>query len=1023
MTNQSDLQQSIRNITGTSLNYEGDWHALFDAASIPVGAFNGRLLQWINAQLSTSYTEINGAMAAYAESQGVVNWNSLNGVGGVPFEALPLAPVSTDNAIFFADTGATTRFDRNLDLPAGDWCIGIHIKVPTNVNASNVIFNASTSSSNPYSTASSAHLHYRAADGQISFQALDASSVPFGQSSPPLPAANTNVNALISTHPLYKGQSCLIGIQKVGNLAQMWLMFDGQAPIKTAEAYTTMGAITNPMLLGVGRDSSNPSKLQMRNFFKVSYALTEAQWAQVANGTDPTTLGTPNANDFRFLLDANTNPITSTINGLTASRTFNNATIVTGVGLAPQTEAVFMTPLGGSGWTIQESGGSATFNISGRYLGADGGDIECRFIDQNGTAFTAPVIVASSISGGTWTGSVTVPRGQRWVRAQLRKIISGTPSANVMTTSVNFGVGQVVMLSGQSLQEHMGYPNVITTYTGNISGISKYGSSDVTPNGFTSFTVDKAPQVTAVSRKQISVTGMANNGSGLIRVTFSGRHGQRTGQQMYILGTVGTTEANGLWTVTVVSTTQLDLDGSTFTNAWVSGGTGYIWNNCVLMHDNTMQAMPDGHVLIANAISNLTNSVVCISNQAVGGQAINQFNSFTTAGGVNNYGTTALLAAKSLGGIGHFLWLHGHQNIGQTSYFMDSGTWGSEVGYGELGTLYEFMKTNLPSTAFKFGLAGFTNIQGQSSATSANIHEFRHAFKRWVDRKAVDGDTNPFFTGWYNDLDVQWENGATQNAHLPPTLKGYQSQAARQGHATAQKILSTTNLAVGPSITSATRSGATIDLTIAQTGGSDIEWSRIGDGAIPNGFEVSTSTGFGSLLTISNITRINATTLRITLSADPAATCYVRYQYGRCGTYATGIYGTIRITGVADNGAGLIRVTTAVNVSPATPTASQRNNTGHGLTTGDWINIPDVAGAIQANGVWQVTVISATQFDLIGSSSVGLGTFTANSNLFQASATGAISVETGIPIYDNQTIAGWDTNGLPLQPTYTFITA
>jgi len=69
MTNQSDLQQSIRAITSTTLNYEGDWHALFDSASIPAGTYNERLLAWINAQLSSSYTEINGAKAAYAENR------------------------------------------------------------------------------------------------------------------------------------------------------------------------------------------------------------------------------------------------------------------------------------------------------------------------------------------------------------------------------------------------------------------------------------------------------------------------------------------------------------------------------------------------------------------------------------------------------------------------------------------------------------------------------------------------------------------------------------------------------------------------------------------------------------------------------------------------------------------------------------------------------------------------------------------------------------------------------------------
>ena len=68
-TNQSDRQSTVRSATGTTYNYEGDWHALFDLGAIPAGDFNGRFLQWLNAQLSSSYTEINGAMAAYAVAQ------------------------------------------------------------------------------------------------------------------------------------------------------------------------------------------------------------------------------------------------------------------------------------------------------------------------------------------------------------------------------------------------------------------------------------------------------------------------------------------------------------------------------------------------------------------------------------------------------------------------------------------------------------------------------------------------------------------------------------------------------------------------------------------------------------------------------------------------------------------------------------------------------------------------------------------------------------------------------------------
>ena len=79
----------------------------------------------------------------------------------------------------------------------------------------------------------------------------------------------------------------------------------------------------------------------------------------------------------------------------------------------------------------------------------------------------------------------------------------------------------------------------------------------------------------------ISVTGMADNGSGLIRVsgdfTAAIAAGLATGFQVAIRETVGTTEANNtdanpVWTITVISNSAIDLQGSTFTNAWVSNG-------------------------------------------------------------------------------------------------------------------------------------------------------------------------------------------------------------------------------------------------------------------------------------------------------------------------------------------------------------------------------------------------------------------------------------------------------------------
>jgi len=77
MSNQSLKQASIRAVTGTTGTYEEDWHALFDLAGISGGAFNERLLAYINYKLSSSYNNLPSAMQAFAADNGAYNWDSL----------------------------------------------------------------------------------------------------------------------------------------------------------------------------------------------------------------------------------------------------------------------------------------------------------------------------------------------------------------------------------------------------------------------------------------------------------------------------------------------------------------------------------------------------------------------------------------------------------------------------------------------------------------------------------------------------------------------------------------------------------------------------------------------------------------------------------------------------------------------------------------------------------------------------------------------------------------------------------
>jgi hypothetical protein len=76
-TNQALRQASVEAVTGTALPYNEDWMRLFDQASVPPGPYDGRLLAWINQTLAASFTNLPGAMQAYAASQGFASWDSM----------------------------------------------------------------------------------------------------------------------------------------------------------------------------------------------------------------------------------------------------------------------------------------------------------------------------------------------------------------------------------------------------------------------------------------------------------------------------------------------------------------------------------------------------------------------------------------------------------------------------------------------------------------------------------------------------------------------------------------------------------------------------------------------------------------------------------------------------------------------------------------------------------------------------------------------------------------------------------
>lgn len=95
-----------------------------------------------------------------------------------------------------------------------------------------------------------------------------------------------------------------------------------------------------------------------------------------------------------------------------------------------------------------------------------------------------------------------------------------------------------------------------------------------------------------------TVAGAANNGSGLVRVQVDSTASFVTGTPLTVAGIVGTAEANGRAIPTVIDATHFDIQGSTFSNAYTSGGKVY------LLDDDGMPSFPGPRVASTGAFSN-----------------------------------------------------------------------------------------------------------------------------------------------------------------------------------------------------------------------------------------------------------------------------------------------------------------------------------------------------------------------------------------------------------------------------------
>lgn len=113
----------------------------------------------------------------------------------------------------------------------------------------------------------------------------------------------------------------------------------------------------------------------------------------------------------------------------------------------------------------------------------------------------------------------------------------------------------------------------------------------------------------------LQVSGAANNGSGLIRLTTSIPHTYVSGDRVDAENVGGVPAASGQWTIKVPDSTHLDLVGSTWAGGYTSGGTVLRFFAGMLaqtfatgpsFENYTLRAFADGSLKINNATIELT---------------------------------------------------------------------------------------------------------------------------------------------------------------------------------------------------------------------------------------------------------------------------------------------------------------------------------------------------------------------------------------------------------------------------------
>jgi Ca2+-binding RTX toxin-like protein len=217
--------------------------------------------------------------------------------------------------------------------------------------------------------------------------------------------------------------------------------------------------------------------------------------------------------------------------------------------------------------------GTPTYAISGTPTAYD--NVIVAITTGGATGGTAVSYKVSKDNGATWPTSVAGASGASIVVDGVTLALSGT-----LTTGDTFSWKQFAPTSGagnDTINGGTGSDKV--DYSGRTADLTitlcvdpaNTGAPTANPLPAECSDHDGDPAILAAT---LNITGAVSGAGSAIKLTLASTASLTTGDLVDVAGVVGTTEANGTGqAITVDDATHITLNGTTFTNAYTSGGT------------------------------------------------------------------------------------------------------------------------------------------------------------------------------------------------------------------------------------------------------------------------------------------------------------------------------------------------------------------------------------------------------------------------------------------------------------------